>query len=254
MRLKLQFELENVTLDIQYRKSIISFIKHAIQEYDENLFKEIYKDNRMKSFTFSAILPKPQFNQDKVTLDNNRFTIIFSAYNYLYALHLYNAFLEQKLKTFSLNRNSMTLKNITMLPEKEIKTDSIKVKMISPVVCRNHNQKTLKDMYYCSEREEFDKYIKINILEQMKAEKLDSSLLEGFKITPIQAKKAIIKLYEKQIETSLGIFELEGKKELLNYLYKARNTAVRKRWGLVCSKLYRRKEVKQSGRNRNKVK
>ncbi len=254
MRLKLQFELENVTLDIQYRKSIISFIKYSIQQYDENLFKEIYKDNNMKTFTFAPILPKPQFKEDKVILDNNKFTIIFSAYNYLYALHLYNAFLNQKLKRFSLNRNSMTLKNVIMVPEIEIKTNKVKVKMISPVICRNHNQSTLKDMYYSSEREEFDKYIKINIMEQMKYEKLDSSILEDFKITPIQVKKAIIKLYEKQIETSLGIFELEGKKELLNYLYKARNTAVRKRWGLVCSKLYRRKEVKQSGRNRNKVK
>lgn len=37
MRLKLEFELEKPELDIQYRKSIISFIKHSIQEYDENL-------------------------------------------------------------------------------------------------------------------------------------------------------------------------------------------------------------------------
>lgn len=243
MRLKLQFELENTTLSIQYRKSIISFIKNAIQEYDENLFEEIYKDNNMKSFTFAPILAKPKFEENKVILANNKFTVIFSAYNYLYALHLYNAFLNQKFKRFSLNKNSMTLKNVIMVPEIEIKTNKVKVKMISPMVCRNHNQSTLKDMYYSAEKEEFDKYIKINILEQMKAEKLDSSLLEGFKITPIQAKKAIIKLYEKQIETSLGIFELEGKKELLNYLYKARNTAVRKRWGLVCSSLYRRKEV-----------
>ncbi len=52
MRLKLQFELENNILDIQYRKSIISYIKHSIQEYDKDLFEEMYKDNNMKTFTF----------------------------------------------------------------------------------------------------------------------------------------------------------------------------------------------------------
>lgn len=243
MRLKLQFELENTTLDIQYRKSIISFIKHAIQEYDESLFKEIYKDNSMKTFTFAPILPKPQFKEDKVILDNSKFTIIFSAYNYLYALHLYNAFLKQKLKKFSLNKNSMTLKNIIMIPEREIKTNKIKVKMVSPVICRNHNQITLEDMYYSAEREEFNKYIKINILEQMKFEMLDSSILEGFEITPIESRKVIVKNYEKMLEATVGTFELEGKRELLSYLYKARNTVARKRWGLAYSRLYRRKEV-----------
>ena len=55
----------------------------------------------------------------------------------------------------------------------------------------------------------------------MKAEGLDSSLLEGFKITSIRNKKTIVKLYEKKIEASIGKFELEGNKQLLDYLYRA---------------------------------
>ena len=56
MRLKLIFQLENNKLDIQYRKSIISWIKHALQSYDENLFQEIYNNNNKKTFTFAPIL------------------------------------------------------------------------------------------------------------------------------------------------------------------------------------------------------
>ncbi len=41
MRLKLVFALENNKIDIQYRKSIISWIKHSLEDYDENLYKEI---------------------------------------------------------------------------------------------------------------------------------------------------------------------------------------------------------------------
>ena len=55
----------------------------------------------------------------------------------------------------------------------------------------------------------------------MKKEALDSSLLEGFKINPIQSKKIIVKLYEKKIESSIGTFEIEGKTKLLDYLYRA---------------------------------
>lgn len=221
MRLKLYFELENQTISIQYRKSIISFIKHAIQEYDENLYQEMYAKNNKKTFTWAPILSKPKFEQEKIILKDTNFSIIFSAYNYLYGLHIYNAFLKQKYQKFSLNQNSMTLKSISMIPEKQIITNKIQIKMSSPIVCRNHNKETLKDMYYSFERPEFEKYIKINILEQMEKERLDSSLLEGFKIQPVDSKKIIVKLYEKKIETSIGIFEVEGKTELLDYLYRA---------------------------------
>lgn len=221
MRIKMYFELENQKIDIQYRKSVISYIKHAIQEYDENLYQEMYSGHNTKTFTWAPILSKPKFEQETIQLQNTNFLILFSAYNYLYALHLYNAFLAQLHKKFSLNQNSMTLTNIVMIPEKTIKSNKLQIKMASPVICRNHNKETLKDMYYSFERPEFEKYIKINILEQMKQEHLDSSLLQDFKITPINGKKIIVKLYEKKIEASIGTFELEGNKDLLNYLYKA---------------------------------
>ncbi len=221
MRFKMYFELEKPKLNIQYRKSIISYIKHALQNYDENLYKEIYEGNNTKTYTWAPILSKPTFEEESIQLQDNNFSILFSAYNYLYALHLYNAFLKQLFKKFSLNQNSMTLKNIVMIPEKQINTNKIQVKMVSPIICRNHNRETRKDMYYSFERPEFEKYIKINILEQMKQENLDSNLLEDFKIEPINAKKTIIKLYEKKMEASIGTFELEGDKQLLNYLDKA---------------------------------
>lgn len=221
MRFKLYFQLENTKLDIQYRKSIISFIKHAIQEYDENLFEQMYSANTKKTFTWAPILSKPKFEKEEVILQDTNFSIIFSAYNYLYALHIYNALFNQKFKKFSLNQNSMTLQNISMIPEKQIQNNSIKIKMVSPIICRNHDQITKKDMYYSFEREEFQEFIRINILEQMKNENLDSSLLEGFEIKPLQAKKIIVTLYEKKIECSIGTFELKGNRKLLDYLYKA---------------------------------
>lgn len=221
MRLKLYFELENKTISIQYRKSIISFIKHAIQEYDEILYQEIYAGNNKKTFAWAPILFKPKFEQEKIILEDTNFSIIFSAYNYLYALHIYNAFLNQRFKKFSLNKNSMTLKSISMIPENQITSNKIQIKMSSPLISRDHNRETLKDMYYSFERPEFEKYIKINILEQMKKEALDSSLLEGFKIQSIQGKKVIVKLYEKKIEASIGTFEIEGNAKLLDYLYRA---------------------------------
>lgn len=223
MRLKLDFELEKPELDIQYRKSIISFIKNSIQEYDENLFEELYSKGKTKkkTYTWSAILNKPQFLEDKVILEGTSFYIIFSGYDYSYMLHLYNAFLRQKNCIFHLNRNSMKLTKLNIIKEKEIISNSINVKMSSPLIVRNHDRDTGKDMYYSFEKkEEFNNYIRINVLEQMNEEGLDNSLLEGFCIEPIDARKAVVKVYEYSIECSLGRFELTGNIELLDYLYK----------------------------------
>ncbi len=220
MRIKLFFELENNILDVQYRKSIISWIKHAIQDYDENLFQEIYHGNQKKTFSWASILSKPVFEKENVILQDNQFSVVFSAYNYSHALHLYNSFLKQKFQKYSLNKNSMTLINISMIPEKQIITDTITVKMSSPLIVRNHSRETLKDMYYAYDREEFQEYIRINIREQLEAEKLDASLLQDFEIQTVQAKKIVIPVYEKMIECSIGTFSIRGNMKLLDYLYK----------------------------------
>lgn len=221
MRLKLVFELENGKLDIQYRKGIISWIKQAIQTYDENLFQEMYHANQKKTFTFAPILSAPKFEKEEIIMQDNQFSILFSAYNYSHALHLYNSFLGQKFKKFSLFQNSMTLKQIIMIPETQITTEKIIIKMVSPLIVRNHNRETLKDMYYAYNREEFKEYLNINIEEQLQAEKLNSNILKDFTILPIHAKKIVIPVYEKMIECTIGTFQLEGNIELLDYLYKA---------------------------------
>lgn len=202
---------------------ILSWIKHAVQEYSEELYQSMYheKDPIKKTFCFAPILPKPKFDNHQIELSGNYIQIIFSFYNYNYAFRIYNSFVGQLHKKFHLNRNSMTLIQAYILPEEDIQTSKIKIKLSSPMIVRKHDRETRKDTYYCFEREDFKTYLHINILEQMKAEGLDASLLDGFEIKPIQAKKVVMPVYEKMIECSIGSFELVGKKELLNYLYRA---------------------------------
>lgn len=202
----------------------MSWIKKAISEYDENLYLELYQKNSTtkKTFSFAPILSHPVFAKQTVTVETNTIQIIFSAYNYAYGLHLYNSFNSQKFIKFSLDKNSMTLKQIIPITEKEITENSINIKFLSPIIVREHNRETLKDYYYSYlNMPKFKEYLNINILEQMKAENLDSKLLEGFCIEEIQAKKTVIPVYEQMIEATLGIFKITGKKELLNYMYKS---------------------------------
>lgn len=221
MRFKLDFTLENKEIPIQYRKSIISFIKLSLSSYNEEYYKRFYnnRDNIIKPYTFSVYFKQPQINGDSIIIKDKKFELNISVEDYETAIILYNSFNNQKYKKFSINKNSWVLNNIVMLMEKSILTESINIKFQSPLCVRSRGNN--KDYYYSFEHKEFEDMLKINIKEQIKLTDIPISVVDTFKITAIQPKKLVVKFYEKQIECSSGIFNVSGNKELLTYLYKA---------------------------------
>lgn len=236
MRFKLYFELENPEISIQYRKNIISFFKLALSEYNEQYYKKFYneKDPIIKDYTFSTYFKKPKVQKEKILLEDKQFELNISVENYETAIILYNSFNKQKNKKFALNRNSWILKNISMIMEKEITSDKIAIKFQSPLCVRNRENN--KDFYYSSKHKEFEDVLKINIKQQLKITNLPETIVNDFKITPINPKKIVVKFYEKCLECSTGTFEISGNKELLTYLYKARNAEANIQQDLECFK------------------
>ena len=221
MRLSLNFDLENEHLPIQYRECVLSFIKLSLSEYDMEYFKKFYnnKDNIIKPYTFSVFFKSPEFKENEIIINNKKLDINLSIADYEASIILYNAFNQQKNKKFSLNRNSWTLKNISMLMEKKISSNEIIIKFMSPLVVRSRQNQ--KDFYYSFEHKEFLDIIKINIKEQLSITNFPENIVDTFSLEPVKAKKVIVKFYEKKMETSVGIFKMSGDKELLKYLYEA---------------------------------
>ena len=221
MRLSLNFDLENEHLPIQYRECVLSFIKLSLSEYDMEYFKKFYnnKDNIIKPYTFSVFFKSPEFKENEIIINNKKLDINLSIADYEASIILYNAFNQQKNKKFSLNRNSWTLKNISMLMEKKISSNEIIIKFMSPLVVRSRQNQ--KDFYYSFEYKEFLDILKINIEEQLSITNFPKNIVDTFCLEPIKAKKVIVKFYEKKMETSVGIFKMSGDKELLKYLYEA---------------------------------
>ena len=221
MRFKLYFRLENENFPIQYRKSILSYIKFALAEYNEEYFKRFYneKDNIIKPFTFSVFFKFPKIIEENILIESKEFELNISIENYETAIILYNAFNKQRYKKFSIYQNSWILQGIEMMMEKEIHDESIKIKFLSPLCVRKHQDK--KDYYYSYVHEEFEDMLKINIKQQLQISDLPEEIVDNFKIAPIESKKVIIKFYEKKIECSTGIFNIQGDINLLKYLYQA---------------------------------
>lgn len=214
------FNLENENISIQYRKSIMSFIKKSLQEYDEEYFKKFYneRDNIIKPYTFAVFFKDSKFNGDNIIVDSKIMELNISTEDYNTGIVLYNSFNHQRNKKFNLNNNSMTLKNIILLPEQEIDTEEITIKFLSPLVVRSRLDN--KDYYYSYQNKEFLDTLKLNIKIQLQTSSLPESVLDQFNIEPVNAKKTVVKFYEKQIESSIGTFKLTGNRDLLNYLYK----------------------------------
>lgn len=150
MRYKLSFKIENERFPLQYHKVLLSFIKYSLSQYSEEYYKKLYnqKDNIIKPYTYSVYFNSPKFDSENIIIQNKNFDMYFSVADYTLAIILYNSFNNQRNKSFSLNKNSITLYDITFIPEKNILGNSVIIKFMSPLVVRDRNRDTRKDYYY----------------------------------------------------------------------------------------------------------
>lgn len=65
MRIRLFFLLEKEQFPLQYRKSIMSFIKKSLQQYNQNLYDRFYhqKDPIIKPYTFAIFFHEPNLKK-----------------------------------------------------------------------------------------------------------------------------------------------------------------------------------------------
>ncbi len=220
MRYQLTFQLNTEEFPLDYRRTIMSYIKNALSKYDETTYQKYYheKDPIMKPFTFSVYFNSPIFKDETIFVKDKMMKLNLSIQDYNLAITLYNSVNHQRNVSFPITNNVITLKNITMMPEDEITTNQITIKFMSPLVVRERKDK--KDWYYSySEDNKFKEILKQNLKEQLSISQIPLTTLEDFEIKAVQPKKTIIQFYEKKIETSVGTYILKGDKELLRFIY-----------------------------------
>ena len=222
MRYKIYFELENEELPIQYRRSIISFLQFALSQYNKEYYHQIYGEkSQIKPFTYSVFFQNPEFKEETVSVETKKFKLNLSIQDHTLANMFYEAFNQQKNRKFSLDKNSMTLRNITVIKNRQIKEEKILVRFISPLLARKKNIENRKEYYYSFMDEEFKDILKENIKEEMKQCGMQEEIAETFDIESLEPKKTVTKFYEKKIEGSLGIYRIYGDITMLQYLYEA---------------------------------
>ena len=216
---KLQFKLENNFLPKEMDKLIVSFLKAATMNYNEDLYNQLYDKTKsiIKTYTYSCYLPGAKFKGDRIELDKNEFSLFFSDSDQAELLHFFNAFQLMKFKKYPMNGNSMQLVSIYMQKLDEIKEEEIVIKIQSPLIVRKHNSDDNSDVYYTCDMEGFEEALKDNVRIFVEKTGLDVSVDE-FSVQVIKGKKAVVPVFGRNTDSSLGIYKLTGSSKLLNIL------------------------------------
>lgn len=213
MRFEIELMLDSVSINKDYRRSIVSVIKQCLSEED---FDEIYKERKLRSFTFSPFIKIDSFSRDKIILKDKKIKLFFSTDSMIDGWILINSFRGKKNKELNFGKYKVTIEKVGTLGEKEIEDDIILFKTMSPICIREQLDQT-KSWYHDLDEKGIE-ILKGNITHQLKYE-FPKSLLEEVKIKPLKIKRTIITNYEIQYPVTLGTLIISGDKRILKKLY-----------------------------------
>lgn len=206
MRIRLNFVLHKNELNIEYRKSIISFIKKSLSDVSDKYYEQFYSNKKQKPYTWSSYFDIESIS-DKFYLKNNNLYINFSVDDTKLGYLFTNIFLNQRKKSFKLSGdNFMTLISVNEKNENIIRQNNIICKTLSPLVVIKQDEKyNYKTNYFLNyEDTDFSKVFK----EKTNCE-----------IVPIQCKKQIVQHYNIKFPVTSGIFLIKGDIKDLQKLY-----------------------------------
>lgn len=228
MRIELILCLDGKEIPIDYRSGILSFLKNSLKQYNDEIYHLVYDVGQEKDITFSPFFIPEEFQKDKIILKNNFIKIFYSVENQLLGLHIYNSFLNILNKPYPFFNTTIKLDRVNKLKEKEILNETTVFKILSPVIIREQLSQD-KSWYHSLDEKGMD-ILKKNMIHKLK-NRFPEKYLESLEIKPLKLKKTITTFYGIQMLGSLGVIEIKGKKEILNYLYKSGLSTSRKSSG-----------------------
>ncbi|MFT8670306.1 MAG: CRISPR-associated endoribonuclease Cas6 [Liquorilactobacillus hordei] len=213
-----------VKLKIRYQEAFLYLLKSGLSHVDPNLFSYLYRKNTPKLFCLAANFPDATFYADSITLGekNNAYWQLSTADAKL-GLSFYNTLMY-------LYKNGpwpfgKCLKVIFGSPfqikEPVIVTNEIKVKTLSPLVVRKDKRLFLSGTKDAN-LEQFNQVLQGNMQSRFKNyyPKEISHMIENMTYLPIKTRKTVIKTFDINIESTVGVFSLTADPVLLSLLVK----------------------------------
>lgn len=217
MRMKLEFFLDDNKIEYDYRRIIISFFKKTLETYNEDIKEIVYGIGSKKEMCFSPFFKAKEFKDGHIILENGKLNIFISFNDKLLGIHFFNALLGMINKEFRFRDNVLKLEKVSKVEEKNIKTEEVVFKLLSPLVIREILDNRKSWYHYLDEKGL--EILKKNLIYNLK-EKFPVEYIEKLEIVPLDIRKVIVEFYGLKIQSTLGTIRVKGKKEILEYLYR----------------------------------
>ncbi|MCD7855132.1 MAG: CRISPR-associated endoribonuclease Cas6 [Clostridiales bacterium] len=226
MRLVLSFRLKSEEFQLDYRRVILAFLKKAMaEEFDGKLYNRYFKNNHFRDYGFAVLFENPAFADGIIFVRGKGLKVILSADDReKTGLFLYGAALKQRGIRFPLPLdNSMVLERVMPVNSAEIKEERLLCSFLTGggLVLRDHDKVSNRDTYFTFKDEGFESMFDIVVHNQLKRAGFSAQASESVKFKAVDCKKAVVKHYSNLIDTTLGIFILDGDRSCLQYLYNA---------------------------------
>lgn len=216
MKLVLGFELSSEKVDIDYRSSILSFIKHLLSTKYEDDYNSLFSNPTMKSYTFSVYFPNITMEEGSVRAGEKQMSVTISGYDHALIAKLYNASLHEKHKGYPMKNNTMVLQRVRLdNAKKRLKERSV-IKFLCPLIVRKRIGN--KDTYLTYKDEDFNKYVNITISNLFKQLEISKDNI-NIDLKPFNARTTVIKHGQLMYQANIGTFILEGDTGILEVLY-----------------------------------
>lgn len=217
MRLRIELQTNKGEISVDYRYACISYIKHLLDKHYEEKYLEMYERSVMKTMTFNLFIPEAKIVVNKIKFNGNKLYLNISSCDDQLVFMLYNSVLAEKNMEYPFP-DSLSLKtmNVSIIEQKRIESDSVKIKMIAPLLVRKHSSDSNIDEYLTPNDGQFKEYFDISINNLLASMEMPPAHID---IEAIDFKTTSVLLKGKYYRASFGKFILSGDKEILQILY-----------------------------------
>lgn len=216
MRITLDYEISPEVIPKNYGRGFISLIKKIIEETNPLLFNDYYNQHKLKPFTFGVFFPQLKgIDKDDLRVGNLA-KLNFSTSSIHLGTNIYNGFLKVKEHRWQNNGSSINFKPIRafLQPNRKIDKEEIVVKTLSPMLVNNLGD---SNKFLLPGEDGFLEGIKFSVHECAK-EFLNDDSEFPFDIEVKAWRRRVLFLYNK-IPTTVGIFTIKSKPEVLQMIY-----------------------------------
>lgn len=214
MRLIVSYSLDNRYLPMDYRRGFASLLKESLKKANNELFIKYYaKAHVLKPFTFSVYFPELRGEEESRFNVGTRAILNFSTTSYELGTHIYNGLLAYR--SFPLFENTLRLIHINLRPFIVLRQESAIFRTMAPVLV---NTKGNADWYLLPGDDGFDEGLNFAVNELVRA--FLGNIDARIEFRGIRIQRKVVRHYNMDMQGFTGIFELRGRPDVLNLIYR----------------------------------